>query len=199
MLRKFIYWLCIALPVLGIIAGCSTIHMHTQTVPDAAYKSALTKSDPSQFELPAPGSTEELAMLEGVKKLFEDYTHDNLAANIERVYAEELYFRDAFKQLNSAKEIQDYMLAGLEPLEGAEFVFNNIARVGGDFYLDWTMRLDFRKTPKGTWEESIGVSRMRFNSDGKVIFHQDFWDPTDIVYTRIPIAKQLIAFVKKKL
>jgi hypothetical protein len=43
------------------------------------------------------------------------------------------------------------------------------------------------------------MSRMRFNSDGQVIFHQDYWDPTDIVYKRIPIAKQLIAYVKSKL
>jgi hypothetical protein len=40
---------------------------------------------------------------------------------------------------------------------------------------------------------------MRFNADGKVIFHQDYWDPTDIVYRRIPIAKQLIAFVKGRM
>jgi hypothetical protein len=61
------------------------------------------------------------------------------------------------------------------------------------------MRLDFKKTPTGTWEESIGMTHMRFNSDGMVIFHQDYWDPTDIVYRRIPIAKQLIAFVKGKM
>ncbi|MGC6605195.1 MAG: nuclear transport factor 2 family protein [Lentimonas sp.] len=173
--------------------------MHTQTIPDSTYKRALEASDPAQFQIPTPGSAEEAAMLNRVKGLFEVYTHDNLATNIVQVYADVVYFRDAFKQFNSASEIKDYMLAGLEPLEGAEFVFNNIARVGGDFYLDWTMRLDFKKTPTGTWEESIGVTRMRFNSEGKVIFHQDYWDPTDIVYTRIPIAKQLIAFVKKKL
>ena len=138
-------------------------------------------------------------MLKAVTDLFSDYTEANLVANIEQVYAKEVYFRDAFKQLNSAAEIREYMVAGLEPLEGCEFVFNNIARVGGDFYLDWTMRLDFKKTPTGTWEESIGMTRMRFNSEGKVIFHQDYWDPTDIVYTRIPIAKQLIGYVKKKL
>ncbi|MGJ8639505.1 MAG: nuclear transport factor 2 family protein [Opitutaceae bacterium] len=199
MLKKQIIRGLTALLLLSLLAGCTTTDMHTQTVPDAQFKAALAKSDPAQFDLPAPGTVEEAAMLEGVQQLFINYTHENLAANIAKVYAEEVYFRDAFKQLNSAVAIREYMLAGLEPLDGAEFVFNNVARAGGDFYLDWTMRLDFKKTPKGTWEESIGVSRMRFNSEGKVIFHQDFWDPTDIVYTRIPIAKQLIGYVKKKL
>lgn len=181
-------------------SGCATTNdMHTQTVPDAQYLAALTKTDPAQFDLPAPGSAEEDAMLTRVKTLFKEYNHEYLAANIEKVYAEDVYFRDAFKQFSSARDIREYMLAGLKPLDDAEFVFGNVARAGGDFYLDWTMRLDFKKTPKGTWEESIGMTRMRFNSEGKVIFHQDYWDPTDIVYKRIPIVKQLIGYVKKKL
>ena len=182
------------------LSACSTTSdMHTQTIPDPTYEKALAASDPSQYDLPAPGSEAERAMIERVKALFSDYSRENLAANITEVYAEAVYFRDAFKQFERADQIRDYMLEGLKPLEGAEFVFNNVARSGGDFYFDWTMRLDFEKTPTGTWEESIGVSRMRFNSEGKVIFHQDYWDPTDIVYRRIPIAKQLIAYVKGKM
>ena len=189
-----------SLVLLAFMSGCTTTTpMHTQTVPDAQYHAALTRTDPAQFNLPAPGSPEEEVMLQGVKTLFKEYNDDQLGANIEKVYAPEVYFRDAFRQFSNSSDIRDYLLAGLKPLENAEFIFNNIARAGGDFYLDWTMRLDFKKTPAGTWEESIGVTRMRFNSEGQVIFHQDYWDPTDIVYTRIPIAKQLIAFVKKRL
>lgn len=173
--------------------------MHTQTIPDADYKTALKETDPGIRNPPAPGTPEEAAMLEAVKALFSDYSRENLEANIKKVYADEVYFRDAFKQFTTSSEIEEYMLAGLKPLSDAEFVFNRVARTGSEFYLDWTMRLDFKSTPDGTWEESIGVTHMRFNSEGKVIFHQDYWDPTDIVYRRIPIAKQLIAYVKKKL
>jgi hypothetical protein len=192
--------LLIAAGALICLSGCSTTSdMHTQTIPDATYQQALSASDPEQFDLPSPGSEAEAAMLERVKSLFSNYTYENLAANVTEVYAEEVYFRDAFKQFDNAEAIREYMLAGMEPLNQAEFVFNRVARNGGDYYFDWTMRLDFKKTPPGSWEESIGVSHMRFNAEGKVIFHQDYWDPTDIVYRRIPIAKQLIAYVKKKL
>jgi len=150
--------------------------MHTQTIPDSQYKTALERTDPTKYDLPAPGSEAEAIMLDRVKTLFSQYTAENLEANVTR-----------------------YMLEGLKPLDQAEFVFNRVARSGGDYYFDWTMRLDFKKTPPNTWEESIGVSHMRFNSEGKVILHQDYWDPTDIVYRRIPIAKQLISFVKGKM
>lgn len=173
--------------------------MHTQTIPDDFYLQALRSSDPSVNAPPAPGSEAEAAMIERVKQLFSHYTRENLEANLTEVYAEEVYFRDAFKQFSRAEAIREYMVAGLAPLNQCEFVFNRVARSGNDYYFDWTMRLDFKKTPPNTWEASIGVSHMRFNSEGKVIFHQDYWDPTDIVYRRIPIARQLIAYVKKQL
>lgn len=173
--------------------------MHTQSIPDPAYLKALEYTDPSKYDLPITNSSEEAAMLQRVVDLFTNYSHENLSENTTKVYAREVYFRDAFKQLHSADEIRTYFLEGLTPLEGAEFVFNRIMRSEGDFYLDWTMRLDFKKTPPGTWEESIGMTRMRFDGKGKIIFHQDYWDPTDIVYQRIPIAKQLIGYVKRKM
>jgi len=194
------FQLVAAFSVAAFLAGCHSYkNMHTQTTPDTAYLEALEATDPAQYNLPAAGSAEESAMLQPVKDLFTDYSHDNLAASIPRVYASELYFRDAFRLIRSSEELRAYMLKGLEPLEGAEFVFHDVARSGGDFYLNWTMRLDFKKTPSGTWEESIGISRLRFNSEGQVIFHQDYWDPTDIVYRRIPVARQLIGWVKQKM
>ncbi|NCG09326.1 MAG: hypothetical protein GWO81_07155 [Verrucomicrobia bacterium] len=173
--------------------------MHTQTVPDARYRTALAESDPSSFNVPVAGSAEEGAMLGALEDLFTIYTYANLEANVTRVYAEQIYFRDAFKQLDSATAVRDYFLHGLEPVSGVRFVFNRVIRSGGEFYVDWTMAIDFKKTPPDTWEESMGVSHFRFNSEGLVIFHQDYWDPTDIVYKRIPLVKQLIAYVKRKL
>lgn len=181
--------------------ACSTKEapMHTQTVPDSEYQAALDWTDPSHFSVPAPGSEAEAAMLDGVKNLFTNYTAENLRAHFSEVYAEKVYFRDAFKRFDSAETIQHYLIEGLAVLEAAEFEFRRVARAGDEFYLDWVMRLDFKKTPSGTWEESIGMTHLRFNSAGKVIFHQDYWDPTDIVYQRIPVAKQLIRFVKGKM
>lgn len=138
-------------------------------------------------------------MLKRVESLFTGYTRENLQENVTQVYAKQVYFRDAFKHFDNAGEIRDYFIHGLSALNAAEFDFRRVIRSGDEFYIDWVMRLDFKKTPEGTWEESMGMTHMRFNSEGKVIFHQDYWDPTDIVYQRIPIAKQLINFVKKRM
>lgn len=187
---------------MNLFTGCTTSKnemTHTQTVPDTTYKAALEWTDPSRYDVPAKGSEAEALMLKRVEALFNNYTADYLRENVSQVYAERVYFRDAFKHFESAEDIREYLLHGLSALNAAEFDFRRIIRSGDEFYIDWIMRLDFNKTPEGTWEESMGMTHMRFNSEGKVIFHQDYWDPTDIVYQRIPIAKQLINFVKKKM
>lgn len=186
----------------SLFTACTTKDpnmIHTQTVPDEAYKTALNWTDPKNFDIPMAGSPSEAQMLQRVEALFTHYTEDYLRNNVTEVYAERVYFRDAFKVIDNANDIRDYFLHGLEPLAGAEFEFRRVVRSGDEFYIDWVMRLDFKKTPEGTWEESMGMTHMRFNSEGQVIFHQDYWDPTDIVYRRIPIAKQLINYVKKKM
>ncbi|MFU8848512.1 MAG: nuclear transport factor 2 family protein [Opitutales bacterium] len=172
---------------------------HTQTVPDTHYKAALEWTDPARHEVPPAGSPAEAAMLQRVEALFTNYNEEHLKENVTLVYADKLYFRDAFKQFTRAAEIRDYFLHGLAPLNAAEFEFRRVIRSGDEFYIDWLMRLDFKKTPDGNWEESIGMSHMRFDAEGRVIFQQDYWDPTDIVYQRIPIARQLINYVKKKM
>lgn len=200
MKSKTIQLAVLSVILFGLMTACtSTKNMHTQTVPDSQYRAALEWTDPSKYDLPIPGSPEELAMIDRVKTFFSQYNQEGIQANFSSVYADELYFRDAFKQFTKGADIEAYFIHGLEPLNDAQFIFNRVVHDQGEYYIDWLMRLDFKKTPEGTWEESIGMTHLRFNSEGKVIFHQDYWDPTDIVYRRIPIAKQLIAFVKGKM
>lgn len=185
--------------VLLILITRLPVNMHQQSTPDARYLDALEASDPAQFQLPAPASSQEQLMVQRVVNLFSDYSAENIQANFSKVYAEEVYFRDAFRQFDRGDDILAYMLHGLAPLRKCEFVFADYARSGGDYYLRWTMRLNFKNAPEGQWEESAGMTHIRFNSEGQVVFHQDYWDPTDILYRRIPLVAQIIAAVKKKM
>ena len=171
--------------------------MHSQTNIDSTYQSALKKTDPSQYQVPDPETNDERAMLKRLEDLFCNYTYENLQANFPKVYAKEFYFRDAFKQFNRLDELLPYMLKGVQAVSGVRFVFNHIMRSKDEFFIEWTMSIQFKD--KDAFESSMGMSRFRFNSDGQVIFHQDYWDPTTLIYEKIPIAKQLIHFVQKRL
>ena len=170
--------------------------MHSQTNLDSTYKNALEWTDPSQHKIPEVGSEQERLMLQRVEDLYTNYTYENLQNSFPKVYAETIYFRDAFKQYNRLDELLPYMLKGVQAVSGVLFTFNHIMRSKGEFFIEWTMSIQFKG--KDEYESSMGMSRFRFNSDGQVIFHQDYWDPTSLIYQKIPIAKQLINFVQNR-
>ena len=171
--------------------------MHSQTNLDSNYENALAKTEPTKYQIPVAGSDEERAMLKRLEDLFTNYTHEDLQKNFPKVYAKEFYFRDAFKHFSQLDELMPYMLKGVQAVSAVRFVFNHIMRSNDEFFIEWTMSIRFKD--KEDFESSIGMSRFRFNSEGQVIFHQDYWDPTTIIYKKIPIAKQLIHFVQKRL
>jgi hypothetical protein len=171
--------------------------MHSQSNLDITYQNALEWTEPAHFKIPEAGSDAECAMLKQVEDLFTDYTTECLQKKLPRVYADKIYFRDAFKQYNASDELLHYMLQGVQAVAGVKFVFNHTMRSKDEFFIEWTMSIRFKG--KEDFETSIGMSRFRFNSEGQVIFHQDYWDPTTLIYEKIPIAKQLIGFVQKRL
>ena len=171
--------------------------MHSQTNLDITYENSLKWTDPNKFNIPEVGSELECLMLKRLEDLFTNYTYENLQSTFPKVYAQEIYFRDAFKQYNRLDELLPYMLKGVQAVSSVRFAFNHIIRSKSEFFIEWTMSIQFKG--KSEHESSIGMSRFRFNSEGKVIFHQDYWDPTTLIYQKIPIAKQLIHFVQKRL
>ena len=171
--------------------------MHSQTNLDSTYKNALEWTDPSQYEIPEAGSEQECLILKRVEDLYTNYTYENLQNSFPKVYAEKIYFRDAFKQYNQRDKLLPYMLKGVKAVSSVKFNFNQIIRTKDEFFIEWTMSIRFKG--KDEYESSMGMTRFRFNSDGQVIFHQDYWDPTTIIYKKIPIVKQLIRFVQKRI
>ena len=43
------------------------------------------------------------------------------------------------------------------------------------------------------------ISQLRFDGDGRVAFHQDFWNAADGLYEHLPLLGNLIRRVKRRL
>jgi len=181
-----------------LTTNCSTA-MHQQTVPNASYLAAVQASDPAKQPHLADGSPELEQAIGRVKALFENYTADYISAHFDEVYAPSLYFRDAFKEFERREDIKEYLLHGLEALRSCTFTFDHAVTQRGEVFLHWTMHVSLKRDKEGVIDHSMGISHMRFDTEGRVIFHQDYWDPTDVVYRRIPIVNRMLAWVKGRL
>ena len=176
---------------LSIVSGCSTTYPKL-TQPDEEYRKALQETSLERPEDP------DLA-LQAVMDLFSNFSEQNLKNNVRNVYAEHLYFRDGFKKLNHLHELESYLVHSSEPLRSCRFSFYAPVRSPPDYYLRWAMEVNLKRDKPEQIDEVIGLSHLRFNREGKVVFQQDYWDPTDVLYRRIPIANRLIGLVRSKL
>jgi hypothetical protein len=57
---------------------------------------------------------------------------------------------------------------------------------GRDLYLRWRMRVSYPARGDSSPDETIGMTQLRFDESGKVLFQQDYWDSAEGVYRHIP-------------
>jgi hypothetical protein len=61
------------------------------------------------------------------------------------------------------------------------------------------MRLRFLKLAGGEEKRSIGMSHVRFDADGRVELHQDFWDSAAGLWEHVPGLGGLLKLAKRRL
>lgn len=145
---------------------------------------------------PPPGSELERELVGRVKSAFNPFSFGNVTLKFPEAYAKEFYFRDAFHTFTDLDTMVAYMQRTAQQSPGVTFEFEAPGRNGIDFYLPWVMVLP--AGDGGEPQRSIGVSRLRFNAEGKVIFHQDYWDSADVLVRRVPVANGLVELVRRR-
>lgn len=189
--KQLLVWILVGGAVL--MTGCSTTYPRL-TEPNRAYQEALASTSDA-----GTGSDRAGEGVARVIALFEDFSAENLRANVRNVYADAFYFRDGFKEIRNLDELETYMVQSTEPLRFCTFEFEKPIQRGNDYYLRWVMKVSLNSDPEDHVEQVIGMSHFRFNDEGKVVFQQDYWDPSDVLYRRIPIAGRMINWVKSRL
>ncbi|AUZ84383.1 hypothetical protein CDW43_07225 [Methylophaga nitratireducenticrescens] len=135
----------------------------------------------------------------GFMRIFNRIQHGELAKIVHENYTEQLYFNDTFRTITDRNELVDYLQQTGQQVDWLEAQVQDVARGEHDFYVRWIMRLQFTVMGKQVNSESIGISQLRFNKQGQIIFHQDFWDGVDGFYQHLPIIGYLLRKIREKL
>ncbi len=146
-----------------------------------------------------PGSPEEVAALEGFSDLFSAFTPEAMRGKVRRVYAGDVYFNDTLKEIRGIDALEAYLVESAEAVEVGRVEIRDVARSGGNYYVRWVMELQFKKMRRGQMTRSIGISHLRFNAAGKVVYHQDYWDAAGGLFEHIPVVGWMIRTIKGRL
>lgn len=168
---------------------------HEATAPNALYTEWREKTADLAAK-PRLGSNQEAEWIAKVQQAFSPFTPEQAATYFPEAYAESLYFRDAFHTYTDRATMVDYMVRSAKMSPGVTFEYSPVLREGIEFYLPWVMVLPAKDGQAP--QRSMGLSHLRFNSEGKVIFHQDYWDSADVLVPKVPVANGIIELVKRR-
>lgn len=123
-------------------------------------------------------------------------SHDRQdAPPAEDLYAQDLYFSDTLL----TTERHERVIAHLERMrEGAgELSVDVLDQVvdGPDVYLIWRMHATFTPVRKSVESDTIGMTHLRFDEDGRIVLQQDFWDSAEGFYRHLPVVGALVGTV----
>lgn len=106
-------------------------------------------------------------------------------------------FEDPFQSvqgLDSIYGVFEHMYKTL--CESAFFVEECISEKNVTF-LRW--RFVYKRLHVSMQESFIGVSRVTFGENGKVLSHVDYWDAAYNVYEKVPLLGAILRFIKRKI
>lgn len=131
--------------------------------------------------------------------LFGDFKQGTSEDVINELYAENFYFNDTFKTFHNRKELSEYLQETADMVDVTTVDILDVSKSETDYYLRWTMHMKFTAKGKEVDSRSIGMTQIRFNQEGKVILHQDYWDGAEGFYQHLPIVGYIVSKVKANL
>ncbi|MFD2255693.1 nuclear transport factor 2 family protein [Luteolibacter algae] len=194
-LIQLIPWLLVLLLALVIILpACSSKPDTVKRVNE--YRNALSGTDGNllpggnPLEKEAIGKFTEFLQRIGDKKFIEE--------NTARVYASDAYLNDTIVTHHGPDEIKAYFLETSETMDTYEVTIEDIASSGAEHYVRWTMVFSAPRLNGGKPVHSLGMSHVRFNPEGQVTMHQDFWDSGTNIYGQIPVLGGAIESIRRR-
>jgi hypothetical protein len=182
---------CVALTFLGCAIGAQD-KKHAME----AYNQALQDTDQQKNEILQQGSEKERAAIERFVSFYSTYTEDNIRSHIRELYAPNAYYRDGFVEKQGVESLEAYLIAGTPTMHEFAFNLQDVAVHDGNYYLRWITQFSLKRK-KDEVIYLTGISHLRFDKEGLIIFEQDFWD-TGVIYERLPIIGFFIRWLKKR-
>lgn len=154
----------------------------------------------AQGETLAAGSEAETRALDAFRRFFADFSPAKIEVLLDQTYAADVWFNDTLKTIRGRQDLRHYLAESAAAVESCQVTVDEVTRTAqGEYLLRWTMTIRFKRFKRGQDTTTIGISLLRFDSEGKVLMHQDFWDATQGIFEHVPVLGWMIGKIKRRL
>jgi len=110
---------------------------------------------------------------------------------ISELYHAQCYFKDPFNEFYERKSLEKLFADMFAKLDKPRFVISETVSEGQSTFIVWQFHFVLRQRNV----QINGSSHVKFDEQGLVIFHRDYWDAAEELYEKLPV----IGFVMKQL
>jgi steroid delta-isomerase len=115
-------------------------------------------------------------------------------ARMDRFYAANAYFKDPFNEVHTLPDIQAIFVRMFHVVQSPRFTITE--RIVGEDSAALTWNFDF--CSRGMAIQVRGASVLRFDGDGLVTHHRDYWDVAEELYEKLPVVGALMRWLKRR-
>jgi hypothetical protein len=98
--------------------------------------------------------------------------------------------------VRGVEAIKSYLLKAAQDVDELRIEFLNIAKADRDYYIRWKMTIRSEALSSGDPLVSYGITQFRFDNQGRVLVHRDFWDASTGLYEHLPVVGGLMQRVR---
>ncbi len=125
--------------------------------------------------------------------------HRENLGRLAEIYADDVRFVDPAHTIDGLEQLTRYFENLYRNIDPPVFRFLNDLRLEAEGYVQWEMDFSHPRLSGGKVITVSGSSYIRFNDEGKVFFHRDYFDLGAMLYERLPLIGRIIGFIKGRL
>jgi steroid Delta-isomerase len=123
-------------------------------------------------------------------------------ASVDRLgehYAADAWFKDPFNEVRGIPAIARIFRHMFVQVDAPRFVVTGRVVDAHGAMLAWEFHFRARTWGMRGAQCIRGVSHLRFDADGKVDYHRDYWDAAEELYSRLPLLGALLRGLRRRI
>ena len=129
--------------------------------------------------------------------VFETLSEQSVA-ELGTIYAPDAHFIDPFNAVQGIDAITQVFHHMFATLENPRFIVTGSVVQADQCFLLWDFRFHFRSFRKEVDQVTAGTSHLRFDPQGRITHHHDYWDAAHGLYQQIPLLGALMRWLRNR-
>ena len=127
---------------------------------------------------------------------YKEFNQDSIAG-LDSIYDQNAVFEDPIGKVEGLNDLKRHFSKMMSNVSYCRFEITDVVANDGQAFITWTMSFAHPKL-NGHKEITVtGVSEIKF--DERITYHRDYFDVGSMFYEHVPILKNVIGLLKKRL